>query len=148
MGSVSQPPRPSAAAWYPLMLRWPCLATVRCRKKLFPASKVFYWLWCQPWSSIELINYLTMENTICILVQKYNSDPVNYVFCEVIKGAPRNFRLHKNYIKAFSNPLQIGKAYIVKHSEVPSDCGQFTNVSISVLSELSEDAKVKILLGD
>jgi hypothetical protein len=89
-----------------------------------------------------------MENTICILVQKYNTDPANYVFCEVIKGAPRNFRLHKNYIKAFSNPVTIGKAYIVKHSEVPSDCGQFTNVSISVLSELSEDAKVKILLGD
>ena len=89
-----------------------------------------------------------MENDrICILVQKYNTDPANYVFCEVIKGAPRNFRLHKKYIKAFSNPVTIGKAYIVKYSEVPSDCGQYTNVSISVLSELSEEAKVNILLG-
>ena len=88
-----------------------------------------------------------MENTICILVQKYNTYSANYVFCEVIKGAPRNFRLHKNYIKAFSNPVTIGKAYIVKHSEVPSDCGQFTNVSISVMAELSEEAKVNILLG-
>jgi hypothetical protein len=102
---------------------------------------------CQPCSSIELINYLTMENTICILVQKYNTDSANYVFCKVIKGAARNFRLHKNYISKFTNPLSIGKAYIVEHQETPSDCGQFTNVSISVLSELSEEAKMNILLG-
>ena len=87
------------------------------------------------------------NNRICILVQKYSKDPANYVFCEVIEGSATNFRLHKKYIKAFSNPLTIGKAYIVKHSEVPSDCGQFTNVSISVLTELSEAAKVNILLG-
>jgi hypothetical protein len=86
------------------------------------------------------------KNRICILVQKYSKDPANYVFCEVIEGSATNFRLHKNYIKSFSNPVTIGKAYVVKHSEVPSDCGQFTNVAISVLSELSEREKVHILL--
>ena len=83
---------------------------------------------------------------ICILVQKYSKDPANYVFCEVIEGPATNFRLHKNYIKSFNNPPTKGKAYIVKHWEVPSDCGQFTNVAISVLSELSEREKVHILL--
>ena len=90
-----------------------------------------------------------MENTISILVQKYNSDPANYVFCKVIsRHSVRNFRLHKNYISKFSTPLTIGKAYIVTHAELPSDCGQYTNVSISILTELSEEAKVNLLLGN
>ena len=87
-----------------------------------------------------------MENII-ILVQKYSKDPANYVFCKVIKGPATNFRLHKNYISKFSTKLQLGKAYAVEHSAIPSDCGQFTNVSISVLAELSEEAKVNILLS-
>jgi hypothetical protein len=87
-----------------------------------------------------------MENII-ILVQKYSKDSANYVFCKVIKGSATNFRLHKNYISKFSTKLQVGKAYAVEHSTEPSDCGQFTNVSISVLAELSEEAKVNILLS-
>lgn len=89
-----------------------------------------------------------MSNTVSILVQKYNSDPVNYIFCKVLNpSGTRNFRLHRNYVSKFSTPLQIGKAYIVEHTESPSDCGQFTNISVSVLAELSEDQKVKLLLG-
>ena len=87
-----------------------------------------------------------MENII-ILVQKYSKDSANYVFCKVIKGSATNFRLHKNYIKTFSTKLQVGKAYAVEHRAEASDCGQFTNVSISVLAELSEEAKVNILLS-
>jgi hypothetical protein len=88
-----------------------------------------------------------MENTISILVQRYDTDPANYIFCKVISGTPRNFRLHKNYVSKLRTGLTIGKAYIVNHREVPSDCGQFTNISVSVLTELSEEMKMKLLLG-
>lgn len=88
-----------------------------------------------------------MQETISILVQQYSKDPANYIFCKVISGSPTNFRLRKEYVSKFSTKLTIGKAFIVTYAERPSDCGQFTNISVSPLAELSEEQKVKLLLG-
>jgi hypothetical protein len=147
MGPQLQQPRPSAAAWYPPQALAPCFATLGAHKNFFLDSKVF--VCCgQPWDSIELIKLNKMEKTVCILVQQSKKQPINYVHCEVIKGDARNFALHKAYISKFDNPLQIGKAYVIKHRQSPSECGNYTNISVSVLAELSEAEKVRILLGD
>ncbi len=87
-----------------------------------------------------------MENII-ILVQKYSKDPANYVYCKVLEGGPNPFRLHKNYISKFTTKLQIDTAYAVEYRAEPSECGQFTNISVNVLAKLSEEAKLKYILG-
>lgn len=76
-------------------------------------------------------------NKIIILVQKYHKDNANYVFISNLSQTESNFRLHKNYIRAFSDPLQIGKAYMVEHGKVPSECGEYINHKINVITELS-----------
>ena len=73
---------------------------------------------------------------IIILVQKYNKDNANYVFCSNLSETESNFRLHRNYINKFQNPLKVGSAYLVEHSQEPSECGDFMNHKINVITEL------------
>jgi hypothetical protein len=74
---------------------------------------------------------------IIILVQKYNKDNANYVFCSNLSQTESNFRLHKNYIRTFSTPLKIGSAYLVEHCTEPSKCGEYSNHKINVITELA-----------
>jgi hypothetical protein len=74
---------------------------------------------------------------IIILVQKYNKDNANYVFCSNLSETESNFRLHKNYINKFNNPLKVGSAYLVEHSVEPSECGDYMNHKVNVITELS-----------
>jgi hypothetical protein len=75
--------------------------------------------------------------TIAIMVQEYHKDKDNYVYCKNVKNPKGNFTLHYNYISKFSTPLEVGKAYLVEHMTEPSECGEYTNHKINVLSELS-----------
>jgi hypothetical protein len=76
-------------------------------------------------------------NKIIILVQKYNKDNANYVFCSNLSEPEANFVLHRNYINKFQNPLKIGKAYLVEHSLEPSECGDYMNRKVNVITELT-----------
>ena len=76
-------------------------------------------------------------NKIIIIVQKYNKDNANYVFCSNLSETESNFRLHRNYIKAFSTPLKVGSAYLVDHCTEPSKCGEYMNHKINVITELT-----------
>jgi hypothetical protein len=75
-------------------------------------------------------------NKIIILVQKYNKDNANYVFCSNLSEPEANFRLHKNYTRTFNTPLKIGSAYLVEHCVEPSQCGEYTNHKVNVITEL------------
>ena len=73
---------------------------------------------------------------IIILVQKYNKDNANYVFCNNLSETESNFRLHRNYINKFNTPLKVGSAYLVEHSVEPSEHGDFMNHKVNVITEL------------
>jgi hypothetical protein len=74
---------------------------------------------------------------IIIIVQKYNKDNTNYVYCSNLSNPGANFRLHKNYIKTFANKPQVDHAYFVEYCQEPSKCGEFMNHKINVITELS-----------
>jgi hypothetical protein len=74
---------------------------------------------------------------IIILVQKYNKDNTNYVFCSNLSNPEANFRLHKNYIRTFANSPKVGNAYLVDYCKEPSKCGEYMNHKINVITELT-----------
>lgn len=74
---------------------------------------------------------------IIILVQKYNKDNANYVYCSNLSETESNFRLHKNYIRSFNTPLKVDSAYLVEHCVEPSKCGEYMNHKINVITELT-----------
>ena len=74
---------------------------------------------------------------IIILVQKYNKDNTNYVFCSNLSNPEANFRLHKNYIRTFNIPLKVDSAYLVEHCVEPSECGEYMNHKVNVITELT-----------
>lgn len=74
---------------------------------------------------------------IIILVQKYNKDNTNYVFCTNLSDSESNFRLHKKYIRTFANTPKIGCAYLVEYAKEPSECGDYMNHKINVITELT-----------
>lgn len=74
---------------------------------------------------------------IIILVQKYNKDNANYVYCSNLSETGSNFRLHKNYIRSFNTPLKVDSAYLVEHCVEPSKCQEYMNHKINVITELT-----------
>jgi len=74
---------------------------------------------------------------IIILVQKYNKDNANYVYCSNLSETESNFRLHKNYTRSFNTPLKVDSAYLVEHCVEPSKCGEYMNHKINVITELT-----------
>jgi len=84
---------------------------------------------------------------IIILVQEYNKDNTNYVFCSNLSNPGANFRLHKNYIKAFARPIKVGKYYLVDYGQEPSKCGEYMNHKINVITELKEETALTMTMS-
>lgn len=76
-------------------------------------------------------------STIAIMVQKYHKDQSNYVYCRNMSDSESNFILHRNYISKFSEPIKVGKAYLVDYTTEPSKCQEYMNHKINVISELT-----------
>ena len=77
-----------------------------------------------------------MKNRIIILVQEYKKNN-SLVYCANLSDPSANFTLHKNYIEAFDNPPKIDSAYLVDHWTKPSECGNFTDHGMTVITKLS-----------
>lgn len=75
--------------------------------------------------------------TIAIMVQKYQKDNSNYVYCRNMSDSGSNFILHRNYISKFSEPIKVDQAYLVDYTTEPSKCGEYMNHKINVISELT-----------
>jgi len=84
---------------------------------------------------------------IIILVQEYNKDNANYVFCNNLSSPGDNFRLRKNYINKFARPIKIGKYYLVDYCQTPSECGNYMNHKINVITELKEETALTMTMS-